>query len=108
MVTCLCSAGVLGSVVGAADAQHILCAVVELREAIELAPVVVDGRLVHPAEGGPGVIGAVQEGLQNLPTPVKVSGASQVEPRRTHFILKVCGQTRVQQRSLRRLTNMLT
>lgn len=91
LVTCLCSPGVLGGVVGATNAQHVLGAVVELREAIELTPVVVDGRLVHPAEGGQGVIGAVEEGLEDQPTPVKVSGASQMEPRRTDLILKVCG-----------------
>lgn len=91
LVTCLCSAGVLGSVVGATNAQHILCAVVELREAIEVTPVVVDGRLVHPTEGGLGVTGVVEEGLENLPTLVKVSGASHMKPRRTNFILKACG-----------------
>lgn len=85
--------GVFGSIIIPAHAQYILRAVVELREAIELAVVVVDGGLVHTAEGGMGLIGVVEEWLKNLPTLFKVSCASQIEPlgRWTNLILQVCG-----------------
>lgn len=87
------SPGVLGSVVIPAHAQHVLRAVVELREAVELTVAVVDGWLVDTTEGGLGLVGAVEERLENLSTLVKVSGASQVELlcRRTNLILEVCG-----------------
>lgn len=106
-VSYLRSLGVLSRIVIPANAQHILGAVVEFREAIELAPVVVDGRLVHTTEGGLGLVGAVEEGLENLSALIEVSRASQVKPGRANFILKVCGQTRVQHRSIRCLTDML-
>lgn len=76
------SSGIFGSVIIPAHAEHILRAVVELREAIELAIVVVNGRLVDTTERGLGVIGAIEERLENLPTLVKVSCASQMEPLR--------------------------
>lgn len=85
--------GIFGSIIIPAHAQYILCAVVELREAIELTIVVVDGGLVHTTEGGVGLIGVVEEWLENLPTLLKVSCASQIEPlgRWTNLILQVCG-----------------
>lgn len=87
------SPGILWSVIIPAHAQHILRAVVELREAVELTVAVVNGRLVDATEGGLGLVGAVEERLQNLPTQVKVPGASQVELLRrwTDLILQVCG-----------------
>lgn len=85
----LCSTGVLCGVVVAPHAQHILGAVVELREAVELAVVEVDGWLVDAIEGGVRLIGAVQKRLQEQAARVKVSGSADVDPlaRRTHFVL---------------------
>lgn len=105
----LCSADIFGSIIIPAHAEHILCAVVELREAIELTIAVVNGRLVDTIKGRLGHIGAVEKWLQNLPTLVKVSCASQMEPLRgwTDLILQVCGQARVQKGRLCRLTDML-
>lgn len=57
--THLGSLGVLRSIIISTHAQHILHAVVELREAIELTVAVVNCRLVDAIEGGLGVIGAV-------------------------------------------------
>ncbi len=87
------SPGILGSVIIPAHAQHVLRAVVELREAVELAVAVVNGWLVDTAEGGLGLVGAVEERLENLSTLVKVSCASQMELlcRWTDLILQVCG-----------------
>lgn len=87
------SLGIFGSVIVPSHAEHILRAVVELREAVELTIVVVNGRLVDATEGGLGVIGAVEERLDNQPTLVKVSCTSQMEPLRrwTNLILQVCG-----------------
>lgn len=90
-VTYLRSLGILSRIVIPANAQHILGAVVEFREAIELTTVIIDCRLVHATEGGLGLIGAVEEWLENLSALVEVSRASQMKPRRTNFILKVCG-----------------
>lgn len=104
------SSGIFGSIIIPAYPEHILRAVVELGEAVELTIDVVNGGLVDTTEGGLGLIGAVEEGLENLPTLVKVSCASQVETlcRRTNLILQVCGETRVQEGRLSGLTNMLT
>ena len=98
------------SIIIPAHAQHILRAVVEFREAIELTVAVVNGRLVDTTEGGVGLICVVEERLENLATPVKVSCASQMELlcRWTNLILQVCGQTRVQEGRLCCLTNLLT
>ncbi|TNN74295.1 hypothetical protein EYF80_015538 [Liparis tanakae] len=84
--------------------------VVELGEAVELTVGVVDGRLVDAAEGRQGLVGAVEERLQDLSTLVKVSGASHMQLLRrwTDFILQVCGKTRVQEGRLRGLTHTLT
>lgn len=85
--------GIFRSVIIPAHAQHILRAVVELREAVELTVAVVNGRLVDTTEGGSGLIGAVEEWLENLATLVKVSCAPQIELLRrwTNLILQVCG-----------------
>lgn len=104
------SPGILGGVVIPAHAQHILRAVVELREAVELTVVVVDGWLVDTVEGRLGLVGAVEERLENLSALVKVPRASQMEllRGRTNLILQVCGQTRIQEGGLCCLANMLT
>lgn len=57
--------GVFGGTVVSTHAQHVLCTVVELREAIKLAVVVVDHWLIDATDGGLGVIGAVEERLEN-------------------------------------------
>lgn len=87
------SLGIFGSVIISAHAQHVLCAVVELREAVELTVAVVDGWLVDATEGGQGLVSAIEERLENLSALVEVSCASQIELlcRRTDFILQVCG-----------------
>jgi len=104
------SVGILGSVVVPSHAQHILRAVVELREAVELTVGVVDGGLVDAAEGAQGLVGAVEERLQNLSALVKVSRASQMQLLRrwTDFIPQVCGKTRVQEGRLCGLAHTLT
>lgn len=73
------SPGIFGSVIVPAHAQHILRAVVELRKAVKLTVAVVNGWLVDTTQGGLGLIGAVEERLENLSTLVKVSCASQME-----------------------------
>lgn len=85
------SLGVFGSVIIPSNAQHVLRAVVELREAVELAVGVIDGRLVDSAEGSEGLVGAVEERLQDLSALGKGSGASQMQLLRrwTNFIQQV-------------------
>lgn len=61
----LCCLGVFGGIIIPTHAQHILCTVVELREAIKLAVVVAYHWLIDAAEGGLGVVGAVEERLEN-------------------------------------------
>ena len=86
------SLGIFGSVIISAHAQHVLRAVIELGEAVELTVAVVDGRLVDATEGGQGLVSAVEERLENLSALVEVPRASQIELlcRRTDFILQVC------------------
>lgn len=62
----LCGLGVFGGVVIAAHAEHVLRAVVELGEAVELAVAVVDAGLVDAAQGGLSVVCAVEERLEDL------------------------------------------
>lgn len=73
------SPGIFGSVIVPAHTQHVLCAVVELREAVELTVAVINVWLVDTIERGLGLIGTVEERLENLSTLVKVSCASQIE-----------------------------
>lgn len=89
----LCSLGIFGGVIIPAHAEHILRAVVELREAVELTVVVVNVGLVDTTERGLSLVGAVEERLENLPAQVKVSCASQMEPlcRWSDLILQVGG-----------------
>lgn len=89
----LSSLGVFGGVVVPAHAEHVLRAVVELREAVELAVAVVDAGLVDAAEGGLRVVGAVEERLEDLSALVKVPRASQVESLRGRpdLVLQVSG-----------------
>lgn len=74
-----CGLGVLGGVVIATHAEHVLRAVVELGEAVELAVAVVDAGLVDAAQRRLSVVGAVEEWLEDLSAQVKVPCASQVE-----------------------------
>lgn len=89
----LCSLGIFGGVVIPAHAEHVLRAVVELREAVELTVAVVNVGLVDTTERGLSLVGAVEERLENLPAQVKVSCASQMEPLRrwSDLILQVGG-----------------
>lgn len=100
---------IFGSVIIPTHAQHILRTVVEFRETVELTVVVVYLWLVDPTEGGLSLIGAVEKWLKNLSTKVKVPRSSQVELlcRWTNLILQVCGETRVQERRLCSLTDVL-
>lgn len=104
------SRGIFGSIVIPTHTQNVFCAVIELREAIELAVAVVYCRLVHAVEGAMSVVGAVQEGLENLSALVKVSRASQIQLLRRcpNLIFQVSGKTRIRQRRLCCLTKMLT
>lgn len=85
--------GVFGGVVVPAHAEHVLRAVVELREAVELAVAVVDAGLVDAAEGSLRVVGAVEKRLEDLSALVKVPRASQVESLRGRpdLVLQVSG-----------------
>lgn len=87
----LCGLGVFGGVVIAAHAQHVLRAVVELGEAVELAVAVVDAGLVDATQGRLSVVGAVEERLEDLSAQVKVPRAPQVEPLRwgSNLVLQV-------------------
>lgn len=102
--------GVFGGIIIPTHAQHVFCTVIELREAIKLAVVVGYCWLIDTAEGGLGVVGAVEERLKNESALVKVSRSSQVEPLlgRSNLILQVRGETGVWERRLGCLANMLT
>lgn len=85
----LCSSGVLCGIVVTTHAKHILSAIIELREAVELAVLEVDGWLVDAIEGGVGLVGAVQEWLQEQAARIEVSSSAYVDPlaHRTYFVL---------------------
>lgn len=75
----LSSLGKCWPVVAATNAQHVLGAVEELREAIELAVVEVDWGLVNAIQGGLAGVGAGQQGAQHRPTSSPVSLSSDVK-----------------------------
>lgn len=106
----LSSIGIFGGVVVSTHAQHIFSTVVELGEAVELAVGEVDGRLVDSVKRGVGVIGAVEERLEQQTAAVEVSSAAQVHPLvlGTHLILKVSWQAGVEDRRVCALSLMLT
>ncbi len=106
----LSSFGIFGGVVVSSDAQHIFSTVVELREAVELAVGEVDGRLVDSVQRCVGVVGAVEERLEQQTAAVEVSSASQVNSLvlRTHLILAVSWQTGVEDGRVCALSLMLT
>lgn len=74
----LCSIDIFGGVVISAHTQHILCAVVKLREAIELAVGEVDRGLVDAIQRGVGLVGAVEEGLKLQAALLEISTPTQV------------------------------
>lgn len=85
--------GVFGGIVITAHAEHVLRAVVELGEAVELAVAVVDAGLVDAAQRRASVVGAVKERLEDLSAQVKVPCASQVESLRwgSDLVLQISG-----------------
>lgn len=99
----LCSSGELGSAVIAPHAQHILSAVVKLRESVEFAVLEVHGGLEDAVQGALGAVGSVQEGLQQLPAQLEVAGATQVqgEPVLLQLIPRIPGQAGIQERGIR-------
>lgn len=94
----LSSIGIFGGVVVSSHAQHVFSTVVKLREAVELAVGEVDGRLVDSVKRCVGVIGAVEERLEQQTAALEVSCATQVHPLvlRTQLILQVSWQTGVE------------
>lgn len=102
--------GIFRSIIIPAHTQHVLHAVVELWKAIKLAVAVVNRWLVDAAQGRLGVIGSVEERLENPSALVEVSRPPKVEPlrRRSDLIQQVGGETRVQQGRLGCFANMLT
>lgn len=94
----LSSLGKCWPVVAATDAQHILCAVKKLREAIELAVVEVNWRLVNAIQRGLAGVGAGQQGAQHRPTsgPVPLSSDMQDLAVPLHHICQSHRQTGVQ------------
>lgn len=105
----LSSVGIFGGVVVSSHAQHIFSTVVELREAVELAVGEVDGWLVDSVQRGVGVVGAVEERLEQQTAAVEVSSASQVNSLvlRTHLVLEVSWQTGVKNGRVCALSLML-
>lgn len=89
----LCCLGVFGGVIIPAHAEHVLRAVVELREAVELAVGVVNAGLVDATKRGLSDVGAVEERLEDLSALVKVPCSSQVKSLRgwSNLILQVSG-----------------
>lgn len=106
----LSSVGIFGGVVVSSHAQHIFGTVVELREAVELAVGEVDGWLVDSVQRGVGVVGAVEERLEQQTAAIEVSSATQVHPLllRTHIILEVGWQAGVEDGRVCTLSLMLT
>lgn len=83
----------------APQAQHILGAVEELGEAIELTVAKVNGCFVGPHQGGLAAVGPSQEGLQQLCTgwPVPSSPHKQGLSTPHHCIFQPHGQAGVQE-----------
>lgn len=106
----LSSVGIFGGVVVSSHAQYIFSTVIELREAVELAVGEVDGRLVDSIQWCVGVVGAVEEWLEQQMAAVEVSSASQVNSLvlRTHLILEVSWQTGFEDGRVCALSLMLT
>lgn len=75
----LCSFGELGGAVIAAHPQHILGAVIELGEAIELAALELQGGLEDAVQGALPLAGSVEQRPQQLPALLEVAGAAQVQ-----------------------------
>lgn len=69
----LSSVRIFGGVVASSYTQHVFSTVVKLREAIELAVGEVNGRLIDSIERCVGVIGVVEEWLEQYATAFKVS-----------------------------------
>lgn len=106
----LSSVRIFGGVVASSNTQHVFSTVVKLGEAIELAVGKFNGRLIDSIERCVGVIGVVEEWLEQHATTVKVSRTTQVNllVLWTHLILDVLRKAGVKDGGVRALTEMLT
>lgn len=109
LINYLSSLGKCWPVVAATDAQHILRAVKELRETVELAVVEVNRWLVDAIQGGLAGVRASQQGAQHCPTSGPVSFSSDMQHLAVplHHIGESHGQARIQKWTVRTQTCLL-
>lgn len=95
--------------VAATNAQHILCTVKKLGEAIELAVVEVNWRLVDAIQRGLAGVGASQQRAQHCHSGRPVSFAPDMQDLAVslHHVCEAHGQARVQERIVRTQTCLL-
>lgn len=110
LIIYLSSLGKCWPMIAATNAQHILCTVKKLREAVELAVVEVNWRLIDAIEWGLAGVGASQQGAQHCPTRHPVSSSSDMQDLAVplHHICESHRQAGIQKWIVRTQTCLLT